>query len=143
MPEKILVVDDDPDMLQILQWTLASVGDVLSAAEGGTALRLVEDEKPRLILLDVAMPGMSGIEVLRAAHGLDPTAIIVMLTGLCDIAIAKEALDCGARAYITKPFDDGYLRGEVERLLEGGGSKPPPDSGDGGASGRPWRVRQG
>ena len=142
MADKILIVDDDPDMLTVLRWALSPVGDVLEACEGRAALRLVGEEQPRLILLDVAMPGMSGIEVLREIRRLDPTAIIVMLTGLCDISVAKEALDCGARAYVTKPFDDSYLRGEVRRLLEITRKKPP--SGDSDAdSGRPWRVRGG
>lgn len=143
MAEKILIVDDDPDMLTVLRWALSPVGDVLEACEGREALRQIKDERPRLILLDVAMPGMGGIEVLKAARLIDPNAIIVMLTGLCDIAIAKESLDCGARAYITKPFDDAYLRGEVERLLESSRKKPAAGANEAEAeSGRPWRVRQ-
>lgn len=142
MADKILIVDDDPDMLTVLRWALSPVGDILEACEGRGALRLVETERPRLILLDVAMPGMSGIEVLRRARELDPTAIIVMLTGLCDIEIAKEALDCGARAYVTKPFDDAYLRGEVRRLLEITRKKPPSEEAE-ADSGCPWRVREG
>lgn len=142
MADKILIVDDDPDMLTVLRWALSPVADILEACEGRGALRLVEDERPRLILLDVAMPGMSGLEVLRRVRVLDPTAIVLMLTGLCDIDVAKEALDCGARAYVTKPFDDSYLRGEVRRLLEITRKKPPSDDSD-SDSGRPWRVRQG
>jgi DNA-binding response OmpR family regulator len=144
MADKILIVDDDPDMLMVLRWALSPVGDLLEACEGRGALRLIAEERPRLILLDVAMPGMSGIEVLRRAREIDPTAIIVMLTGLCDIEIAKEALDGGARAYVTKPFDDAYLRNEVRRLLEITRKKPPTgDSDSDGDSGRPWRVRGG
>lgn len=143
MADKILVVDDDPDMLTVLRWALSPVAEILEACEGRGALRLIEEEAPALILLDVAMPGMSGIEVLRRARELDPTAIIVMLTGLCDIDLAKESLDCGARAYVTKPFEDSYLRNEVRRLLETSHKKPPSDDSDPGDSGRPWRVRQG
>lgn len=143
MPEKILIVDDDPDMLQVLRWALSPVGTVLEALEGRAALRLLKREKPRLILLDVAMPGLSGIDVLKAARAIDPAVIIVMLTGLCDISIAKEALDSGARAYITKPFDDKYLRGEVERLLETPKKKDAAGADLDNASGRPWRVRAG
>jgi putative two-component system response regulator len=133
MPEKILVVDDDPDMLRVLRWVLSPLGGFLEASCGRTALRLIKAEKPRLILLDVMMPEMSGLEVLRAARAINRSAIIVMITGLCDIEVAKEALDNGARAYITKPFDERYLRAEVERLLEPGDKKA--------ASGRPWRVQ--
>ena len=141
MAEKILIVDDDPDMLTVLRWALASVGEVMVAREGRAALRLVAEERPRLILLDVAMPGMGGIEVLQAVRLLDPTIIVVMLTGQCDIGVAKEALDCGARTYVTKPFDDNYLRGEVKRLLETSGKKTAAADSE-TESGRPWRVRQ-
>ena len=134
MPHKILLVDDDPDMLQVLRWALAPIGGLLEASGGRAALRLVKAHHPRLILLDVTMPGMGGIEVLKAARALDPNVIIVMLTGQSDIAVAKEALDNGARAYITKPFDDAYLCAEVERLLE------KRDEKSASASGRPWRV---
>ena len=80
------------------------------------------------------MPGMGGIEVLKEARARDPNVIIVMLTGESDIATAKVALDNGARAYITKPFDDQFLCAEVQRLLE------KDDANADAASGRPWRV---
>jgi DNA-binding response OmpR family regulator len=134
MPQKILLVDDDPDMLQVLRWSLAPIGGLLEAADGRAALRLFKTHRPRLVLLDVAMPGMDGIEVLRRMRALDPSLIVVMLTGISDIAVAKEALDNGARAYITKPFDDQFLCAEVQRLLEKREEKPE------AASGRPWRV---
>jgi DNA-binding response OmpR family regulator len=134
MPQKILLVDDDPDMLQVLRWALAPIGGLLEAKNGRTALRLVKCHRPRLILLDVAMPGMDGIEVLKRARALDPNVIVVMLTGLSDIAVAKEALDNGACAYITKPFEDQFLLAEVQRLLEKSKQKPE------ASSGRPWKV---
>jgi DNA-binding response OmpR family regulator len=137
MPDKILIVDDEPDMLQILRWALSPVGAVISASNGRDALRLLAGERPRLLLLDVAMPGMGGIELCAAARALDPNVIVVMLTGICDIEVAKEALDRGACAYITKPFDDEFLRGEVERLLDRG--KKGKAAAD---SGRPWRVAE-
>lgn len=134
MPDKILVVDDDPDMVAVLRWALSPIGTVLEALDGRTALRLIKRERPQLILLDVTMPGMDGIEVLKQARSLGCKAVIVMLTGLSDIDVAKEALDNGARAYITKPFDERGLCAEVERLLEKGDQRA-------NASGRPWRVR--
>jgi DNA-binding NtrC family response regulator len=134
MPQKILIVDDDLDMLQVLRWSLAPLGGLLEASDGRAALRLVKSERPRLILLDVTMPGMGGIEVLKAARAIDPNVIVVMLTGQNDIAVAKEALDNGACAYITKPFDDQFLCAEVQRLLE------KRDEKSDAATGRPWRV---
>jgi DNA-binding response OmpR family regulator len=137
MPEKILIVDDDSDMLKILRWSLSSLGEILEASDGSAALRLVKSQRPRLILLDVAMPKMSGIEALKRIRAIDQKVIVVMLTGLIDIAVAKEALDNGACAYITKPFEDTFLCAEVARLLgkDGAGAES--------ASGRPWRVAPG
>jgi DNA-binding NtrC family response regulator len=136
MSEKILIVDDDTDMRLILRAALAPIGGLLEAANGRDALRLIRAEKPRLVLLDVVMPEMDGIETLAAARRIDPNIIVVMLTGQSDISMAKKALDAGARAYVTKPFDEVYLRAEVRRLLEGDEARDPED-----ASGRPWRVR--
>lgn len=133
MPEKILLVDDDKDMLRVLRWALATAGVILEAEDGPSALRLIKSKHPRLVLLDVTMPGMSGLDVLKAARAIDPSMIVVMLTGTCDIDVAKEALDNGARAYITKPFDDRSLCADVERLLQTRGGKA-------ADSGRPWRV---
>lgn len=136
MPEKILLVDDDPDIRLILRAALASIGDLLEAANGADALRLIRDEKPSLILLDLVMPEMDGIETLKQARLIQPSLLVVMLTGQADVAMAKRALDAGARAYVTKPFDEVYLRAEIRRLLEGDAPSDPED-----ASGRPWRVR--
>ncbi|HEX4048586.1 MAG TPA: response regulator [Elusimicrobiota bacterium] len=130
-------MDDDRDMLRVLRWALSPAGVILEAADGAAALRLLKAKRPRLILLDVTMPGMSGLDVLKAARAFDPNVIVVMLTGLSDIDVAKEALDNGARAYITKPFDDRSLCDEIQRLLRAGSEKAPADSG------RPWRVAQG
>lgn len=138
MTEKILIVDDDPDMLEVLRWALSPIGRVLEAADGRAALRLARSERPRLILLDVTMPGMDGIEVLKRVRSFDSKVIVVMLTGLSDIEVAKESLDNGARAYITKPFDDRDLAEEVARLLEKDDRKAGAESASGGC---PWRVR--
>ena len=138
MPDNILIVDDDPDMLKILRWALSSLGGLCEASSGRAALRMVKSKRPRLILLDVAMPRIGGIEVLKAARAIDPKVIVVMLTGLTDLKIAKEALDNGACAYITKPFDGKFLCAELARLLgrdeEGRGDV---------SSGCPWRVQPG
>jgi DNA-binding response OmpR family regulator len=131
----LLVVDDDPEMLLLLRRSLAVFGGHLEASNGEDALRLVRSEHPRLVLLDVTMPGMDGIVILRKARLIDPSISVVMLTGGYDVAVAKQALDGGARAYITKPFNEVYLRAEVRRLLEGDEARDRAD-----ASSRPWRV---
>jgi DNA-binding response OmpR family regulator len=134
MPHKILVVDDDADMRQILRRALESLGKISESADGAGALRKIKAQRPKLALLDVSMPKMSGIAVLRAARAIDPNILVVMLTSECDLAVAKKALELGARTYITKPFDIDVVFAEIERLLE--------ESADGSAAApyRPWRV---
>ena len=134
MPQKILVVDDDADLRQMMLCALDPLAEVSEASNGPDALRKIKSQWPKLMLLDVSMPEMSGIEVLQAARAIAPAMVIVMLTGESDLAVAKKALDLGAKTYITKPFDVGVVFDEVRRLLE---SLSP----DGGAAPyRPWRV---
>ncbi|MFI5361933.1 MAG: response regulator transcription factor [Elusimicrobiota bacterium] len=134
MPRRILVVDDDPDMRQMLLCALDPLAEVSEAGDGPSALRKLRTLKPDLMLLDVAMPEMNGIAVLKAALAIDPRLVVVMLTGESDLATAKKTLDLGARTYITKPFDVEVVTGEVSRLLDGlaGGTPRAPY--------RPWRL---
>lgn len=126
----ILVVDDDAEIRKAIVLVLAGLCVPEEASDGHEGLRKISEERPRLILLDVAMPGMGGLAVLEAALGLDPGIAVWMLTAESDLAVAKEALGLGARAYITKPFDGPALRSQVERFLAAGG----------GPAYRPWHV---
>lgn len=129
---KILLVDDDPDVRKILRGILEPMCEVLEAGDGTAALDLLGREKPALMLLDLTMPGLSGMEVLTRAPEVHPKVIVVMLTGRADVSQARAALELGARAYITKPFDPMEIRDEVSRLLE--------ENGHAGGD-QPWRVR--
>ncbi|MFI5362137.1 MAG: response regulator [Elusimicrobiota bacterium] len=131
MSDTILLVDDDPEMRALLRVTLAATCAIREASNGRDALRLIETERPRLVILDVNMPEMSGFEVLTAAKAVDPAVAVVMLSSEYDVAVARLALDGGARAYMTKPFDADFLRAEIGRLLDGGTES---------SSSRPWRV---
>ena len=126
----ILLVDDDADLRRTLYLLLDGPYTLAEAANGEEALRFLKTSRPRLVLMDVSMPGMSGLEVLRAARELDKTLKVVMITSHQEMELAKSALDLGAAAYVTKPFDADFIRGEVSRLL-GAPAK---------VSGRPWRV---
>ena len=128
----ILVVDDDSDLRRTLAVLLGKSHKVAEASGGAEALSLLKTLRPRLVLLDVTMPEMSGIEVLRAARAIHGALRVVMLTSRQELEIAKSALDLGAIAYMTKPFDAIFIRAEVARLL-----KPADGETDGG---RPWRV---
>jgi CheY-like chemotaxis protein len=130
-PPRILIVDDDDEMRRLLSGLLSPACEVLDASNGIDALCLLQRAKPRLILLDLAMPEMDGLEVLTAVLCLAPIVTVVMLSADSDVNSAVSALNKGARAYVTKPFDPAYLRDEVARLLEVPG-KP----GD-----APWHVR--
>ena len=135
---KVLIVDDEPDMRRLIRYALGPEIEALEADGGRAALAILRREKPRLMLLDLAMPKMGGLDVLAAALKIDPGLAVMMLTGDCDIDQARRALELGARAYITKPFEPAVLYGEVQRHFELGG-RP------GGAEEpyRPWRVAEG
>lgn len=129
---RVLIVDDDDEMRRLLGVLLAPACEVLDASNGIDALCLLQRARPRLMLLDLAMPEMDGLEVLAAALRLAPTLQVVMLTGDADVDSAVTALNKGACSYVTKPFDPSYLREEVARLLAPRGR--PGDA--------PWQVRE-
>ncbi|MFQ5894797.1 MAG: response regulator [Nitrospinota bacterium] len=107
---KILVVDDEPGVVVFLREFLAHRGyGVAVAYDGAEALRRVREDPPHLMLLDVRMPGLDGLEVLQRAKALRPQLGIIMVTAAHDVEIAKEAIRLGADDYITKPIDLGYL----------------------------------
>ncbi len=135
MSRKILVVDDEEDLRRIVSRIVGVLGTVLQAADAAEALRVIEQEHPDLIVLDVTMPGVGGLELLKQVHEARPDMPVLMLTGRLEIATARDALEQGARAYMTKPFEPFALTQEVARLLGG-----KPDQAEDG--GRPWRVRE-
>lgn len=127
----ILVVDDDPDIRATVSALYGTEGRVLTAASGEEALAHLASASPRLMILDLSMPGMSGLEVLRSAMALRPGLPVFMLTSEQDVEAARSALAAGARQFITKPFDIEYLRSEILKVL--GGSEPDPTGG------APWK----
>jgi DNA-binding NtrC family response regulator len=130
-PPKILIVDDDDEMRRLLSGVLSPVCEVVEASNGLDALCLLQRERPQLVLLDLALPEMGGLEVLSAALRVAPGLPVMMLTGDADVNTAVTALNNGACAYVTKPFDPAYLRDEVARIIA-----PPSKTGD-----APWQVR--
>ena len=105
MSNKILVVDDDPAVRKMLTQLLETTAEIVAVSTGEEALRLVDAERPRLMLLDMRMPGMGGLEVLQAARAAAPALTVIMLTGENDMDLATRALELGAVEYVTKPFD--------------------------------------
>lgn len=107
---KLLVVDDEPEVRQLLQEFLSGRGyDVMLAGSGQEALATLKAEKLDLVLLDVAMPEMDGVETLRRIVGLHPSVPVIMVTANTDISVTSKLLAMGAVDYIPKPFDLEYL----------------------------------
>ncbi|TYL53247.1 response regulator [Agromyces mariniharenae] len=101
---KILVADDDAQLQRALRITLASRGyDVVAARDGAEAIELAASAHPDLVLLDLGMPNVDGMDVIRAVRAWSSVPILV-LSGRTDSAEKVEALDAGADDYVTKPF---------------------------------------
>ncbi|MBI4536456.1 MAG: response regulator [candidate division NC10 bacterium] len=107
---RIMVVDDEPDAVELLQEFLVAKGyEVLTATAGEEALQKVREERPHLILLDVRMPGMNGLEVLRRVRQIDQEVGVIMVTAVNEEETGREALALGAFDYVVKPLDLAYL----------------------------------
>ncbi len=116
----ILLVEDDPDIRHLVAYKLTKGGfHVVEAADGLAALRAVRDELPDLVLLDVRMPRMSGIEVCRElrAGPLGPDVPIIMLTARSRPQDLEQGYAAGATEYIIKPFSPRDLQERVEAAL--------------------------
>ncbi len=131
--KRILICDDDDDLRQTLGIILKKDYDIVEAADGSEALKIIESERLHLVLLDISMPELSGLQTLKAYHEEHPGLLTIILTSKPQIGIAKRALNRGAVAYITKPFDIAYLQDEIARVL----SQPPEAEK---AQGRPWHI---
>ncbi len=108
--EKILVVDDEIEVCNALKEFLCIKGyRVFTAQNGKDALSIVKEKKPHIVLLDIIMPGMSGIETLEEIKKVAPGVGIVMITAVTDEALGNKALKLGANDFITKPVDLDYL----------------------------------
>ena len=119
-PARILIADDSPDNVEIFRTRLASQGyEIIVAVEGEAALSLVREQTPDLLLLDVMMPKMDGIDVCRhvKADPSLPFMPIIMLTAKASTQDVVTALDAGADEYLTKPVDHGALVARVKSML--------------------------
>jgi DNA-binding NarL/FixJ family response regulator len=123
LPEPItcLVADDHPAVVQAVCEVLEAHGVVIAARtrDGDEALSLIEREKPRIALLDVRMPRLSGIEVARRANRSTPGTAVILYTAYGDRALLTEALDAGARGFVLKEAPLAELARAVELVADG------------------------
>lgn len=107
---KILIVDDNPNACHLLKSFLEEMGhDVTVSHNGADALEKVKNLKPDIMLLDIIMEGIYGIEVLKRVRLFDKNIGIIMVSAMMDEGVYKEALEIGANEYITKPIDFKHL----------------------------------
>lgn len=112
---RVLVVDDEPEIRAVLAEYLQGKGlEVLQAESGEQALRRLAEFRPHLVLLDVMMPGLSGVETLRRIKDLGEPAAVIMVSGIEDVETARQTLAQGAADYVTKPVDFQYLDSVVQ-----------------------------
>jgi two-component system response regulator PilR (NtrC family) len=118
-PPRILVVDDERSMRELLAIVLRREGyEVLLAENGRAAIGLLEREPVDLLISDIKMPDMSGVEVLRAAKRIDPDILGIMITAFASTDTAVEAMRLGACDYLSKPFDIDLLKMKVREKIE-------------------------
>ena len=107
----LLVVDDDPAILALVERHGKATGyDVLTARDGAHGLATLRDHKADLAIVDLRMPEVNGLEVLREIRATVPSCDVVLMTGYADVQSAVEAIKLGARDYLSKPFESARLR---------------------------------
>jgi two-component system, OmpR family, response regulator MprA len=117
----ILVVDDDAPIRRMLERTLGAEGyDVVSASDGGSALAAIEASAPDLVVLDVAMPGVGGLDVCRRLRSRGLDLPILLLTARDGVPERVAGLDAGADDYVVKPFAADELLARIRALLRRG-----------------------
>ena len=105
-----MIVDDEPEAVEFLREFLTAEGyEVLAASNGEDALRRVKEERPHLILLDVHLPDVNGLEVLRQVRQIDHGVGVIMVAPVNEEETGRQALKLGAFDYITRPLDFKYL----------------------------------
>ena len=117
---RILVADDDVDIRELVEFKLSTLGhDVVAVADGAAAIDACQVSRPDLAVLDVMMPGVSGLDAIRAIRA-DPSLAdlpVILLTARAQESDVETGFDSGADDYITKPFSPRELAARVEALL--------------------------
>lgn len=117
--KKILIVDDQMGIRILLSEVFRKEGyETFLAANGKEALEILQSDKPDLVLLDMKIPGMDGLEILRRIRQVNTTIKVIMMTAYGELDMIQEALALGALRHFTKPFDIDEIRFEVNDILQ-------------------------
>lgn len=135
---KILIVDDEENVLFLIKKAFVGHCEVLTAADGEAGLELIKKEKPSMVFLDISMPGMSGLRVLELIKDTGHSPVVWMLTGNEDLETAALTLKSGASGYLTKPFEIEQVRAVVLNTLMGLEKTRKESKADD----KPWRVEK-
>ena len=113
----VLVVDDSAFMRRRLVSLLHELGhETEEAADGGQAVQRYKQQRPHVVLMDITMPKVDGLEALRQLMAIDPSANIAMVTALDQQAVVIEAMKAGAKAIVVKPYEPDKIKATVEKL---------------------------
>lgn len=118
--KKVLIVDDQNGIRVLLTEVFSSEGyRTFQASNGKLALDIVNKQAPELVLLDMKIPGMDGLEILKHIKKINPDIKVIMMTAYGELDMIKEATESGALMHFTKPFDIDELRNAVNAELQG------------------------
>ncbi len=115
---RILIIDDEIGPRESLRMLLKTDYQVFTADSVEAGLNLLKEKNPDTIVMDIRMPGITGIEGLRKIREIDPDVSVIMLTGFGALDTAKEALRLGANDYLSKPFDASEMRSVISRYVD-------------------------
>ena len=105
----ILAVDDEEELLEVMRELFVDRYRVETASNGAAALAAVERAQPDVVFLDVNMPGMTGVDVLKLLREIAPSLPVIMVTANEDVSVAAECIKAGAFGYVPKPFNLKYM----------------------------------
>jgi DNA-binding NtrC family response regulator len=123
---RLLIVDDEPLILEVLTEHFKTEYDVETALNGADALGAILRARPDVVMLDINMPRMNGVEVLKDIKQIDESIAVIMVTANEQVTMAAEALRNGAFGYVPKPFDFRYLDHMLATLLDRFRPRPKP-----------------
>jgi DNA-binding NtrC family response regulator len=134
--KRVLVIDDDAPVLRhfVVVLTQSQKFEITALRDGATALKAVEDRRFDVVLLDMAMPGVNGRELLRRIRQRHPETPVIIITGVEDAELAAESMRLGAFAYLNKPVGEDELLLTLDRALQASTSSAAGPTVGGGAA---------